>query len=96
MAKEILMGMAETYDILFKIPQGQSVELRATAQDVTGYASGWLGTGKKVSAPTKLEPDMYATMNHGAHAGGNHETMDHAGMHHEHHAGCLRLRLLKL
>src|SRR3989344_849159 len=43
-ANEILMGMAETYDVLFTVPEQKNYELRATVQDVTGYASGGLGT----------------------------------------------------
>lgn len=61
-AKELLMGMAETYDILFKIPATKNFELRATAQDVTGFASAWIGSGEKVSAATKEKPDLYAPM----------------------------------
>ncbi|WP_413560395.1 multicopper oxidase domain-containing protein [Bdellovibrio sp. HCB209] len=75
-AKELLMGMAETYDVLFTVPEHKNYELRATAQDVTGYASAWIGMGEKVPAPSKVVPDLYAPMNHGdhgAHAGhGSH------------------------
>jgi FtsP/CotA-like multicopper oxidase with cupredoxin domain len=46
--KEILMGMAETYDVLFEVPANQNYELRATCQDVTGHASGWIGNGERV------------------------------------------------
>lgn len=66
-AKEILMGMAETYDVLFTVPDHKNYELRATAQDVTGFASGWIGMGEKVSAPTKSPPDLYASMDHAQH-----------------------------
>ncbi len=82
LAKEILIGMAETYDILFQIPQGINTELRATVQDVTGYTSGWIGSGKKVAAPTKPMPDMYASMDHSGHGGMDHSTMDHSTMDH--------------
>jgi len=75
---ELLMGMAETYDILFTVPEHKNYELRATVQDVTGFASGWIGMGEKVSAPDKSLPDLYATMDHGAHAG--HAGMDHSKM----------------
>jgi FtsP/CotA-like multicopper oxidase with cupredoxin domain len=79
-AKEILIGMAETYDILFTIPEHKNFELRATAQDVTGYASTWIGMGEKVSAPEKEKPDLYAPMDHGAHAGHSMAGMDHSKM----------------
>jgi CopA family copper-resistance protein len=70
LAKEILVGMAETYDILFTVPDNKNYELRATVQDVTGFASGWIGgaQGQKVSAETKPLPDYYAPMSHGDHA----------------------------
>ncbi len=64
---EILMGMAETYDVLFTVPEHKNYELRATVQDVTGYASAWIGMGEKVPAPNKPLPDMYASMDHSGH-----------------------------
>ena len=67
--KEILIGMAETYDILFTVPEHKNFELRATAQDVTGYASTWIGMGEKVRAPDKPLPNLYASMNHLGHSG---------------------------
>lgn len=82
-ANEILMGMAETYDILFTIPEHKNYELRATAQDITGYASGWIGMGEKVPAPTKPMPDLYTPMDHGSMehgASGDHANMDHGNM----------------
>lgn len=70
MAKEILIGMAETYDVLFTVPEHKNYEIRATVQDVTGYASAWVGMGEKVKAPDKPLPDLYATMDHGGHGNG--------------------------
>jgi CopA family copper-resistance protein len=91
-AKEILIGMAETYDVIVTVPENKSLELRATAQDVTGTASLWIGTGEKVLAPEKPVPDLYATMDHGSggHAGHamqpaammDHSKMDHSKMDH--------------
>jgi FtsP/CotA-like multicopper oxidase with cupredoxin domain len=75
--REILMGMAETYDVLFTVPEHKNYELRATAQDVTGFASGWIGMGEKVSVPSRPTPDLYATMDHSEHAG-HMEHVDHA------------------
>lgn len=88
MANEILIGMAETYDILFIVPEHKNFELRATGQDVTGYASAWIGMGSKAPAADKAKPDLYAPMNHGSH--GAHEShsppgqseMDHRQMGH--------------
>ncbi|MEZ0393142.1 MAG: multicopper oxidase domain-containing protein [Pseudobdellovibrionaceae bacterium] len=70
-AKEILIAMAETYDVLFTVPEHRNYELRATAQDGTGFASAWIGMGEKVSVKDRPAPDLYAPMNHG---GGPHES----------------------
>lgn len=95
---EILIGMAETYDILFEVPEHKNFEFKATAQDGTGSASAWIGMGEKVYAPVKPKPDMYATMDHAAHTDHsahtktdepavdhsrmNHSQMDHSKMNH--------------
>tara|TARA_R110000868_G_scaffold304437_21_gene565400 strand:- start:29804 stop:32152 length:2349 start_codon:yes stop_codon:yes gene_type:complete len=47
---KVLIGLAETYDFIVEIKEGKSLEFRATAQDVTGSASAYLGTGEKVFA----------------------------------------------
>jgi len=73
-AKEILIGMAETYDVLFTVPEHKNFELRATAQDVTGYASTWIGMGEKVPVSDKSKPDLNAPM--------DHSQMDHSKMNH--------------
>ena len=85
LAKELLMGMAETYDVIFEIPKGKSTELRATAQDITGFASGWIGSGDKVSAPTKANLNLYESMSHGGtdHSKMNHQASPHAAMNHK-------------
>ncbi len=86
--KEILMGMAETYDVLFTVPEHKNYELRATVQDVTGFASAWIGMGEKVPAPNKPLPDMYASMDHAGHGGGSMPGMDHSEQaDHAAHAG---------
>jgi CopA family copper-resistance protein len=85
-AREILMGMAETYDILFEVPEHKNYELRATAQDVSGFASAWIGMGEKVFAPTKKPIDLYGPMNHGAHAGHTaHQSRGAADLEHSSH-----------
>lgn len=60
--KQILIGMAETYDILVQVPDGKSVELRATAQDGTGFSSLILGDGEIERAPDLPKPDLYMNM----------------------------------
>jgi len=94
LAKEILIGMAETYDVIFEIPQDKNTEFRATAQDGSGFASGWIGSGERIAAPQKAIPDLYGAMdhskmNHGpAQHGGastsepDHSKMDHSKMNH--------------
>jgi len=48
----LIMGVAETYDVLVTIPDdGHSYEFLATAEDRTRSASLWLGSGTKVIAP---------------------------------------------
>lgn len=74
MANEIFMGMAETYDILFKVPENKNYELRATSQDGTGFASTFIGMNEKVSAKEIPQPDLYMTMDD------NMGGMDHSKM----------------
>lgn len=87
-AHELLLGMAETYDVLYTVPDNKSYELRATVQDATGFASLWIGEGEKVYAPTKPLPDYYAPMDHGDHSEhgdsmshGNHGSHEDHGSH---------------
>ncbi|MBC85580.1 MAG: hypothetical protein CL677_00255, partial [Bdellovibrionaceae bacterium] len=83
MTKELLMGMAETYDILFTVPEDNvAYEFRATPQDVTGFASVTLGRGHHTEmAPMKMKPSIYKMgMSHGGDMddGGGHDG-DHGG-----------------
>lgn len=71
--KELLMGMAETYDVLFTVPDNKNYELRATAQDITGYASGYIGVGDKEKVKDKPAADLYEMHgDHGSEHGGSH------------------------
>ncbi len=79
LAKEILIGMAETYDVLFTVPEHKNFEFKATAQDGSGSASAWIGMGEKVFAPVRPQPDLYGGMDHSEHAG-------HSGGEHSNHA----------
>lgn len=87
LAKNILMGMAETYDLLIKMPnEPTDIELRATAQDGTGYASAWIGMKNavtKITAADQPQPDLYAPMNHSEHEGHTAQH-DHHVMHSAH------------
>ncbi len=71
---EVLIGMGETYDLAFTVPKDVSPEFRATAQDITGYASVVLGNNKVENAPNKTKPSKYA--GHDQHEGhhGDHQT----------------------
>jgi CopA family copper-resistance protein len=78
---EILMGMGETYDIVFTVPDAgmKSYEVRATAQDITGYATYRMGHGTLESVPNKMRPNLYK-MDHSGHAGhGGHDHGGHEG-----------------
>ncbi|NBW36308.1 MAG: copper oxidase [Cytophagia bacterium] len=43
----LIVGVSESYDVIVKIPEAGSYELRATSEDRTNYTSLWLGEGKK-------------------------------------------------
>ncbi len=50
--KRLLIGIGETYDVLATLPRGLGAwELRATAQDGSGHASVFLGSGTTRPAP---------------------------------------------
>lgn len=55
----LLIGVAETYDVIITIPDSGRYELRATAQDGSGYASLYFGTGVLHPAPTLPRPDIF-------------------------------------
>ena len=54
------VAIAETYDVIVRRPKRQSYELRATAEDVSGHASLFLGQGKQVQAQDVPKPDILA------------------------------------
>ena len=54
-----LIAIAETYDFIVTVPNGGAFEVRATAQDGSGYATALLGKGKAKYAPTVPRPDLY-------------------------------------
>lgn len=55
----VLIGIAETYDFLVTLPRAGAFEFRATAQDGSGHAAAFLGSGEKVTAPDVPPPDYY-------------------------------------
>lgn len=58
--RRLLIGMAETYDLLVTIPDLGAWEVRATAQDNSGYASLILGSGTEHSAPAPGHLNTYS------------------------------------
>ncbi|MDJ0784578.1 MAG: multicopper oxidase domain-containing protein [Desulfosarcinaceae bacterium] len=66
--QRLLIAVAETYDLLVKMPVDGAYELRATAHDGSGYASVWLGSGQRHRAPELPKPNLYHGMHHGGGA----------------------------
>lgn len=58
----LLIGVAETYDVIVTVPENGSYEFRATAHDGSGQASLWIGDGPRHVAPDIPHPNLYATM----------------------------------
>lgn len=59
-----LIGVAETYDVLVRIPREGAFEFRATAHDGSGFTSTWLGEGQKITARSIPKPNLYKPMDH--------------------------------
>lgn len=55
----LLVGVAETYDVIITIPPEGKYELRATAQDGSGYTSLYFGKGNMHPAPDLPKPDVF-------------------------------------
>lgn len=64
--QRLKIAVAETYDVLLKIPGQKNYELRATAEDGTGYSSTFIGHGEKIFAPDIAKPNLFL-MQHGGH-----------------------------
>ncbi len=60
----LLTGMAETYDVIVKIPPQGKWEIRATSQDGSGHASIFLGEGEVHPAPDIPRPNNYNMDSH--------------------------------
>ena len=58
----LLIGVAETYDLLIKVPDEGAYEFRATAHDASAHASVWIGSGPRHPAPSVPRPNLYHTM----------------------------------
>ncbi|MCE5262071.1 MAG: multicopper oxidase domain-containing protein [Deltaproteobacteria bacterium] len=62
--RRILIGVAETYDVIVRVPAAGAYELRATAHDGSAFASIWIGSGERHPAPTMPRPNIYRAMGH--------------------------------
>ncbi|MFA7172023.1 MAG: multicopper oxidase domain-containing protein [Kiritimatiellia bacterium] len=60
--ERLLMGVAETYDVIVTMPDEGSYEFRATAHDGSGHASLWIGDGTRHAAPDIPSPNLYDSM----------------------------------
>jgi FtsP/CotA-like multicopper oxidase with cupredoxin domain len=57
LVNRLLVGMAETYDVIVTVPPAGRWELRATSQDGSGHASVWFGKGEEHLAPEIPRPN---------------------------------------
>uniref|UniRef100_UPI0039773ADA multicopper oxidase domain-containing protein n=1 Tax=Nonlabens sp. Ci31 TaxID=2608253 RepID=UPI0039773ADA len=57
-----LIGVAETYDFIVTVPENGKLQVRATAQDGSGEASAFIGTGVLLEAPVNPEPNLIKSM----------------------------------
>lgn len=55
----LLMAIGETYDAIITLPPGGQYEIRATAQDGSGHASAYLGSGPLHAASDPPPPELY-------------------------------------
>ena len=62
MDQPLLVGVAETYDVVVKVPAQGAYEFRATAHDGSGHTSLWIGTGERHPAKALPKPFLYDTM----------------------------------
>lgn len=62
--KRLLIGMAETYDVIVTVPPSGQWEVRATSQDGSGHASILLGEGELHAAPGIPRPEIYSMDSH--------------------------------
>jgi len=56
------IGVAETYDFIVTIPDDGKMEFKIMAQDGSGTASAFLGTGRILAAPEVARPDKIGMM----------------------------------
>ncbi len=69
---KILHAIAETYDFLVTVPHNKQIEIRATAQDTSGFASVTLGEGEVLKAPLVPKINWVQKMKDTAHTHHHH------------------------
>ena len=84
---KILQAIAETYDFLITVPEKKSIEIRATAQDVSGSASAVIGKGELLKAPVIPKLNPIKEMKKMAEMHGSHGGHDEHGGKHDGHGG---------
>ena len=103
-SNKILHAIAETYDFLITVPQKEAVELKAFAQDGTGFASVEIGSStairkKKVQrAPIIPKPDLIQLTKdmayHSSHTSSQTDHKQHSNKekhkHHQHKSKVMR------
>jgi CopA family copper-resistance protein len=57
-----LIAVAETYDVIVKVPGTGAYEFRATPHDGSAFASVWIGAGARHPAPDVPRPNLYYSM----------------------------------
>ena len=62
MKEPLFIAIAETYDVLVRVPAAGSYEFRSTAQDGSGKTSLWIGSGKRHFAEDVPRPFLYESM----------------------------------
>lgn len=83
---KLLHGVGETYDFLVRIPKGKSIELKAVAQDGSGFATAILGQGPLMKAPYIPPPSFVETvkamaLHHGSGSHGKHKASHSSSSH---------------
>ena len=58
--RHLLIGIAETYDVLVTVPPDGAWEVRATSQDTAGFSSVFLGVGSEHRAETMAPLNPYS------------------------------------
>lgn len=62
MKEPLFIAIAETYDVLVKVPAAGAYEFRSTAQDGSGKTSLWIGSGERHFAEDIPRPFLYEGM----------------------------------